>query len=95
MITLIETKQRSDGTGTVIFQKSYELNSKQVEILRRFKEKGWVEFRNYRYDDVTEEREADLCYELVDMEILESDGMSWHLTFHLTEIGKQVVSQLL
>lgn len=95
MITLVEIKQRYDGTGTVLFQKSHELSSKQIELLRRFKEKGWVEFRNYRYDDVTEEREVDLCYEMVEMELLETDGMSWHLTFRLTEVGKQVISQLL
>jgi hypothetical protein len=67
----------------------------QVEILKKFKEKSWLELRNYRWDDPAEERDARICYEMVEMEILETDGMSWHLTFRLTDIGKQVLSQIL
>lgn len=91
----IGTISRYDGTATASVTKTHELDLKQVELLRRFKDKGWLEFRHHRYDDVTEGREVDLCYEMVEMELIESDGMSWHLTFRLTDIGKTVLSQLL
>lgn len=81
--------------ASVVVEKTYELNSKHIEMLCRFKEKGWVELRNYRYDDPAEELDSRICYELVEMEMLDSDQMSWHLTFNLTDIGKQVLSQVL
>lgn len=91
----VESISCCDGTMTVIVKKSHELDAVQVALLRKFKNKGWLEFRNYRHEDKQEEKEVELCYKLAEMELVESDGMSWHTTFHLTDIGKKVVSQII
>jgi hypothetical protein len=91
-VTQITT--RYDGTMSISVKRSYDLKLEHVEFLKKFNGQDWLELRNYRYDDPTEERDSRIGYELVAMEVLETDGMSWHLTFRLTDVGKQVVSQL-
>ena len=76
---------------------TYQLEQRHIDMLSRMVNNPapdgnpWVEFRNH---DEEEERDIDVCWDLQSMDAIEPDEMAWHTTFHLTDIGRDLVSKL-
>jgi hypothetical protein len=95
-IDAVEVIKYHGGDTDVVIKHLITLSPLHAEILKKVEaNNGWIEYREFRYDsEHKENNEIIKCFELVENGILKTDGMSWHLTFHLTDIGKRIACQL-
>ena len=87
--------KNKDGSVTVITETI--LTNEEVTTLKIVAKQGWWEFRDYGHKDLCRGGilKASVCDKLYALGYLDNgDGMDWHTTFHITELGTKIVSEL-
>ena len=87
--------QSGVGNITVRIEKTFRLEAKHVDMIKQITShrlKKWI-VDPYDESESADERWITL-HELVDIGIIESDGMSWTTTYYLTTIGDNIASKL-
>lgn len=77
---------------------NYELDNREIEILKTVKKIGYLEFRtSYTHEDITASYTDIRISETIDLYInafLEHDFYDWHTTYVLTDIAIQYLESL-
>jgi hypothetical protein len=91
----MKLQKNDDGTFSMI--REFILEPKEMETLETIKNNGgWWEFRDYGTQDLCRKGilSASVCDNLSQFGLLDNgDGMAWHQTYYITELGKDLVEQ--
>lgn len=90
IINLVKNVENNTNSVTL----TEEVSSELLVVLSKIEERGWWEFRDYSQKEYCREGilRSDDCDELLSLGLLDNgDGMSWHQTYYITELGKKVI----
>ena len=69
---------------------TFEISDKAYDLLLNIQEKNQIEFRNPENDEFIEL--FDLIDELLKYGLIENNLDAWHLTFKLSDFGKEIIN---